>query len=966
MIRIKTLFITFLFCILTWLGFSQSYKFKIYTADNGLPSSEVFHAVQDHKGFMWFATNEGVSRFDGYQFYNYSNMEGLPENTILEIFEDEINRLWFISISGKLAWYQNDSIYPYPYNKTITNFKEGKDYPIKKSFYVDSLSNVTAGFYQRNLVNISSKGELTKLIPKNGDNHMIKFISDSTFIYTAFFNRDINLEIHDIKNQVNTVPLSKPFKSNRTISIFHNKKILFTNYRKLFIINRNGEIDVHQFSNEIIWLSTDNKGLLWVGLLKGGALAFKDLDLHNPIYQLVNNKSVSSVLNDSEKGYWFTTLENGVYYYPSLEIKSLTKKDGLKSEIVNQIAVQNDRIFFGGDRLYIYEYDLNNLKENHYKTTNEPRACRLLQFVGDTLVVGNNNSGTQYIYKNEIVNSFTSCYREVVKVGYDSLVFFIRKYISGNFNNTEKERIKIHGVSRIFDALKIDNNTIWFGTDNGLYELNVRQWQVSKIDHYKLLNGRIMKLLKDQNSIWIGTKGLGLIKLTDNKVVQFSMKDGLPGNSINSFIKRDSVLWLGTNNGLCKIIMNENTDRIKEIWNLNSGHGLVTNEIKEVASFKQHIFAGTLKGLSYFHQGYKPDFSPIYITGFKVNEIEKAICNNYSLAYDQNIIEISFVGVNYQRNNKLKYLYKLEGIDKEWNETNNTSVRYSPLQPGMYNFKVRCVNSYGISSEDDASLSFQINKAYYQTLLFKIIVLFLGVFIISLIAFLFFRLKLRELSVRNQMEKQLNQFRQKALSAQMNPHFIFNSLNSVQNYILKNDPLKSSDYLSRFGALMRRVLENSQTSEISLKEELEALKLYVDLELIRFQNDFRCEYNISKHIDLERIKVPPLIMQPFVENAIHHGLRLKQGDKNISITIFKKNQRIHIHIEDNGIGRERAGRMNHSKKHKSYGSDITNKRLQIYSALYKSDINVNYVDLKLEHESTTGTRVEIEFKEHEK
>lgn len=964
MIRFKTLTLTYLFCILYLSGYAQTYNYKNYTVDNGLPSSEVFHAVQDHKGFIWFATNEGVSRFDGYRFHNYSNMEGLPENTILEIFEDEMNRLWFMSISGKLSWYQYDSIYQYPYNKVITNFKEGKDYPIKKSFYIDSLSNICAGFYRRNLIHISSEGILKELPPDDKENNLIKFISDSSFIYTVLFKDKISLEIHRPNNQVSVVTLPKSFKSARTIAALYKQQILFTNYRDLYVIDRIGNVYNYHFPNEIIWLSTDSKGLLWVGLLKGGALAFNDLDFNNPVYHLVKDKSVSSVLNDSEKGYWFATLEDGVYYYPSLEIKSLTKKDGLNSDLINQIAVKDDRIFFGGDRLYIYEYDLNTLVEHHYKIPKEPRACRLLEFIGDTLVVGNNYSGTQFIYKDRIVKSAGSCYRKVVKIGTDSLVYFIRKDIRAYLSD-EKKEISIHGVSRIFDALSISKNIIWFGTDNGLYELNLKQWQVNKIYDDEPLSGRVIKLLKDHNTIWIGTKGSGLIKLDDNRLTQFSMKDGLPGNSINSLIKKDSLLWLGTNNGICKLVLNNRQDAITSIWALNSGHGLVTNEIKEIALFKEHIFAGTSKGLSYFNKDYNVSSSPIYITGFKVNETEKIIQPTYSLEYNQNFIEISFVGLNYKRNNELRYLYKLEGVDKEWNETENTTVRYTALSPGNYKFQVRCVNSYGVLSKNDAVLSFKINKAYYQTLLFKIIVLFISVFIISLITFQFFRIKIRELRHRNKMERELNRFRQQALSAQMNPHFIFNSLNSVQNYILKNDPIKSSDYLSRFGALMRRVLENSQTSEISLKEELEALKLYIDLELVRFQNDFECEYNISKQINLERIKVPPLIMQPFVENAIHHGLRLKQGEKKIKISIFKKYHRVYIHIEDSGIGRERAGKMKHSKKHKSYGSDITNKRLNIYSALYKNDIKVNFIDLNSEQESTTGTRVEIEFTELE-
>ena len=204
---------------------------------------------------------------------------------------------------------------------------------------------------------------------------------------------------------------------------------------------------------------------------------------------------------------------------------------------------------------------------------------------------------------------------------------------------------------------------------------------------------------------------------------------------------------------------------------------------------------------------------------------------------------------------------------------------------------------------------------------------------------------------------------QQALSAQMNPHFMYNSLNSVQRYILRNDRLTSSEYLSKFSNLMRKVLENSQSSLITLHEEFEALNLYIDMELIRFKNSFNYTLDIMDGIDLKKHKIPPLILQPFVENAIHHGLRNKEGNKKLKIDVGEKEDFVFIIIEDNGIGREEAQKIKQNKLHtyKSYGTKITANRIDLFKESDKTKLNHKLIDLKSDKGESTGTRVEIEI-----
>lgn len=201
-----------------------------------------------------------------------------------------------------------------------------------------------------------------------------------------------------------------------------------------------------------------------------------------------------------------------------------------------------------------------------------------------------------------------------------------------------------------------------------------------------------------------------------------------------------------------------------------------------------------------------------------------------------------------------------------------------------------------------------------------------------------------------------------ALRAQMNPHFIFNCLNSIDYYIIKNETEKASDYLNRFSKLIRLILQNSRAEYVSLKDELEALKLYMEMESLRFDDRFEYLVRISASLQLENIEIPPLLLQPYVENAIWHGLAKKSKGKNrLDLTITRQNGLLHCRIEDNGIGREAAQKLKSesTSKHRSMGMYITRDRLSALSRMQQSKADVVVTDLKNEDGSAAGTRVEI-------
>jgi LytS/YehU family sensor histidine kinase len=282
------------------------------------------------------------------------------------------------------------------------------------------------------------------------------------------------------------------------------------------------------------------------------------------------------------------------------------------------------------------------------------------------------------------------------------------------------------------------------------------------------------------------------------------------------------------------------------------------------------------------------------------------------------------------------------------------------------NNKLSCRNQYWQSRDAELEQNIILRKSLIGGLiaLFFIVLVISYAYVIKRKSNIKINKQKKRIEAQREILKEANiVLQQQALSAQMNPHFMFNSLNSVQSYILKNDRVKSSEYLARFSRLMRKVLDNSQESVISLNEELEALNLYIEMELIRFKDSFNYNLIISENIDLNKYEIPPLILQPFVENAILHGLRNKTGDKSLKIEVLQKTDSICILIEDNGIGRAEAQKIKEKKMngYKSHGSKITAKRIDLFKEFHNDKIQHSIVDLKSEKGEPLGTRVEIDL-----
>lgn len=493
------------------------------------------------------------------------------------------------------------------------------------------------------------------------------------------------------------------------------------------------------------------------------------------------------------------------------------------------------------------------------------------------------------------------------------------------------------------------------------------------------LPGEPRQILQDlTGNFWFGLygAGIGFYNADKDMVRVFSRQEGLAGvGFISMFVNHDGKIWTNSEYG---ITIFDPTDY--STANLTERNGLRTG-----LDFNMHlqkdgtVILSTYDALSFF----RPDdlfknpsapeveisafriFDDDYVTNTSINHIEEI-----KLSYHQNYFTIEFTSASYDNPEGITYSYMLEGVDPNWihNGSGNT-VSYTNIDGGTYYFKVKARSGAGIWSTKEKGLKITIVPPFWKTPWFMILagtlVLFLTFVIISI---RIRNIKKQELA-KSEHNKRIAELEMTALRAQMNPHFIFNCLNSINRYILKSDRDTAAEYVTKFSRLIRLILDNSRNNIVSLSDEISALKLYIEMETMRFENKFKYLIEISPEIETDKTMVPPMIFQPYVENAIWHGLMHKDGPGKIEIKVRKDKEYLFCTIDDNGVGRKRAGEMESkfSVKNKSHGLMVTAKRLTIYNQQENMRDEITIIDKVDSHGVPNGTKVvmKILIKENE-
>ena len=565
---------------------------------------------------------------------------------------------------------------------------------------------------------------------------------------------------------------------------------------------------------------------------------------------------------------------------------------------------------------------------------------------------------------------------------------FISKKIT-----TEVKKIFVPGNAEIFCFVK-DNtkaNCILLASSTGLLRLNKKTGAIDllgdKWDKEIVTTGLIQE--KNGNA-WFSTLeyGMGYYDATGNK---YSFYNGDEKRStINSICRRsDNEFFIAVADSLPAIfnttdhsfsfltdtLFGRSKNNTTDIRLDGFGNLFV---IKGGALFYSNSFSGNkdFSGIDLDSNVYAPFIFDMQINHRPYFEFVKTKTilpelKEVVLKYDQNQLEFTYSLLEFWDKRNTKFAWKVDGLNMDWIDLPQDpqdifkAKFIPPLQPGKYVFRVRAKVGNEQWRKEQAALVIIITPPFWQTWWFWTVCSLVFVGAIS------FFIKRRISSVRKKErekvihEKEMLDLEAKALRAQMNPHFVFNSLNSIKSLINKNDNEKAAGYLATFSKLIRTLFQNSDKREVSLHEELETCKLYTELEKMRFGNKVEFVFDVDETIDLKDFKVPALILQPFIENAIWHGLMPKETGGKIIISVIKAEGAIQCIIDDNGIGRELSmkNKPKYESAHQSKGIGLTQSRLELDKLLNEREDKIFIIDKEDENGKPEGTKVVISFKE---
>jgi Histidine kinase/Two component regulator propeller len=960
------------------------------TKQEGLPSNETYCVFKDSKNYIWIATDQGVVRHKGSTMQVINN---LPDNVVFKIREDNRGRVWFFSHTGRLAYFFNEKLYPFIYNDSITKY-------IKQLLINDAY--------------FTHVGEI--VLNSVRFNHNFKVTKNGTIIKDYNFNSDKQkdtciIEINKGWNNRQFVQILNP----HTVTFYTHFKVILNDGNKPFIYNykyrelgigqfgafrnkenevffwidkfimklkKDGSYEVRVFPARILCALNDTvNNTIILGFAKGG-IAITDRQLNVLGRNVINNYSVSSVEKDNEGELWFSTLENGVYY---------TKNSNRQKEYIKMICptpaqrlinVKDSFVAFANTD-GVFKLAVNNivplLKEKNSAVGDIKLSRKNDFYYARVNNISNKNfhSGYAGSFINNII-SFQSAY-EILPLGKDSFCLHngsvlsnIRLVYNGktkvNFVEFLRTSINEHKVTAI---LKKDSNTFILGTQKSLLNFDISTKNVSPFkDTANLFAKGITCMRQMPDGIYaIGIRFGGLALMQDSTVIgNITEADGLLSNSIKYILPLGNRLWLATPSGISVVQFSSYSPLKYTITNFGENVGLNNLIIYQLISFKNNILAATSKGiyeLSNIEEVLKqtPLSIPLYITNLSYYKGDTSGIGSITLPYKYNRLVVNFDAVCYNTPKELKHYYRLSrSNDTAWNNISSTQIILENLEPGNYDLQIKAEMPKQQRYSVIQTLKITIEKPWWQWNLIRLA----AILVLLLLAYILYQwriniIKKRE-SEKTVLKTQMLQLEQTALRSQMNPHFIFNCLSSIQQLVVAGNKEEANDYLVKFSQLIRKTLELSANPYITIAQEKEYLLEYLVLEQLRMPNKFDFNFTIANYIDAYKTEIPNMMLQPIVENSIRHGIKhLQNRNGKINIAITQVNNCLHCEVTDNGIGRKEAGSSVTLTSHKSYGMDIVEKRLKGLQAYDAANCFIEIMDITDENNLPLGTKVILQL-----
>lgn len=949
----------FLTLFFTLNSFSQQPYHYTLGNDQALPTDEVYQINQDKFGFIWIGCESGLYRYDGVRFKHYS-YKNANSRAISEIKIDVSNRVWCQNFTGQIFYLENDTL------KLFKDFTSStRVFPLYCLDKNEGVWIATEKYLQKFNKKEESECKTYQLFGKDTAIwYDIEVTSDNEILATSYNLGLCKIELKQGKMNIFPIKRANPTKGRITLerledSVFVLEEIKSGLKYDLSIYHKGKLEFLLSIENQgfVYKIAKDSQGRFWICCSKG--LVSFDIAKKNCTTSIFQDDKISSFFEDQEGNIWLSSLQNGIHVIPKMSFynnQRFTTK--LKDNYTSAILIDKDnKVMVGTYSGSVYKVKDSLVLEIFNKTDgNYGLVKKIMKHKNNYLVsrikFSYFENGTEYSCE-KFRNLRDFCVL-------NDTVYYVTSHASGYFPLSAIKKSKEKFLDNIYviqscgaKSIIADSTsgTIYFASNKGLFKYYRGSLEEIKHNDQKVF---AVKLVLNNKDLWIATVSDGLYKFNGNTLEKPRLiNERIQGNQIKAFKIQTNTFWIATEKGLNKIDLKE-----KAIC-FDLSDGLISKQINDIDFIGTKVLLATNKGIIYFDtktQSENTHKPTILISQLKLNNQLIASSELNKIKYNDRL-SISFVGPCFKARGNFRYKYRLQGLDSAWVivDALNNEVIYHSLQSGNFKFEVKTINEDGFESEEAACINFSVGKPFWQTIWFYFVIAVLGALIVLLVSILIIRNIRKKNSVKNELvHSQLT-----AIRSQMNPHFLYNTLNSIQDLILKADIKNTNYYLSKFSSLMRNILEFSEEEKILMFDEIEMLQNYLELERLRFGDDFIFKIEVDASIKINSVFVPSIVVQPFVENAIKHGLLHKKGEKKLNIEFKQTDGGMVITIEDNGVGRKRSEEINSRSqiKHKSFASKAVQKRLALLNNKNKDCyISVEIIDM-FQRGEVAGTKV---------
>ena len=965
---------------------SQTLPYVHWTVDKGLPSNEAYHVYQDRRGYIWICTDFGLMRYDGQQIKIFSSEDGLLHNTVFRVWEDYQGRLWITGLDGGLCYLWREKIYAWSGNEVLSHLL-GENFPLDVHVGLgDSLwltaQNLayTTGDLRHGLYGGRIEGKEVGQderfawwsASRIGARHLTQGLV--TVLGGDTLERPLRLgSFPSSRQEASLVPPMRWTNLGGGLWYLGNyaawiRRVAGTgdywaiNQSYLARYEASGCLQscvrIEGNLPPLLCALADGDRGWWLGTESG----LYRIDWAGKVRERwFEGEYITHLLQDREGNFWLSTLRNGVYTFaePSLRCH-------YEGQSFTSLRAWGGALYLGTKEGELWRFSPKNKEA---EILDYGKVLSFSQSFVDSsrgwLCLGNNyaydlkaNKGQGLWFKGGYQAKQMAFWQGYVLLGHvqgfsvyqgDSCIFRSREQ---NFNE------------RVHYVFSMGGGRFLLSSMRGAYVFDVKQTRLEALwEIYPLLKNRIAAACWGTDGrLYLASRGGGLLiwDLKRGEVKQMGKAQGLTSVQLQSLcLGPNAQIWLGSNQGLDQIELGLG-DEVCNILHLSSKDLLSSNAVHALHYADNLLWVASDRGLMEIPLKAlsQPKLFPPWLSGLRVNGQDLVWDREDLLRLDSDTkyLEFNFEAPRLRQVEQLRYRYRLLGLDSTWYLSEQKGIQYAHLAPGFYRFELSLQTGPSQHSSTMV-LRFQILAPWWQRA---------EVWIMAFVGFILLcSILLAWVQERAWLGHRLLQAEQKALRAQINPHFIANALNSILLFVRKHEASIASRYLARFAALFRHTFDNAQSDWISLEQELKTLRLYLDLEFLRLGGaedyfDLNCEAKEPWPL------LPPMLLQPFVENAILHGLNPKrQGARILLLRAWIEQGRLKIEIQDNGIGRQAAEAIKinrewyQAKETRASGQQNSLERIALLNRYHGFKIECQIMDLFGPENQASGTKVSL-------